>query len=76
MYKMLIITFTAFIYCTAPLYLCKLIEQQNTTTNTRLGASAAFLLKLLVEIVLKLFERSFFMGHHMNGTRSMNVSGG
>ena len=31
---MLIIIFKAFIYCTAPLYLCELIEQPKTTTNT------------------------------------------
>ena len=45
MYKILIITFKAFIDRPAPLYLCELIEQQNTTTNTRL-AGDAFLLKL------------------------------
>ena len=44
-YKILILTFNAFIDRTAPLYLCELIEQQNTTTNTRL-AGDAFLLKL------------------------------
>ena len=38
-------TFKAFIDRTAPLYLCELIEQQKSTTNTRL-AGDAFLLKL------------------------------
>ena len=45
MYKILIFTFKAFIDCTAPLYLCELIEQQKSKTNTRL-AGDAFLLKL------------------------------
>ena len=45
MYKILIFTFKAFIDLTAPLYLCELIEQQKSTTNTRL-AGDAFLLKL------------------------------
>ena len=45
MYKMLILTFKAFIDRTAPLYLCELIEQQKTTINTRL-AEDAFLLRL------------------------------
>ena len=36
-YKILILTFKAFIDRTAPLYLCELIEQQKTTTNTRLA---------------------------------------
>ena len=44
-YKILIITFKAFIDRTAPLYLCELIEQQKSTTNTRLTGDA-FLLKL------------------------------
>ena len=45
MYKILISTFNAFIDRTAPLYLCELIEQQTSKTNTRL-AGDAFLLKL------------------------------
>ena len=45
-YKILNFTFKAFIDRTAPLYLCELIEQQKSTTNTRL-AGDAFLLKLL-----------------------------
>ena len=45
MYKMVILTVKAFIYRTAPLYLCELIEQPNSSTNTRL-ANDAFLLKL------------------------------
>ena len=75
-YTILILTFKAFIHRTAPLYLCELIEQQKTTTNTRL-AGDEFLLKLpppsrnCADIFLNV---SFFMGHHMNGTSSMNVS--
>ena len=46
MCKLLILTFKAHIDCTAPLYLCELIEQQKSSTNTRL-ANDAFLLKLL-----------------------------
>ena len=47
MYKLLILTFKAFIDRTAPLYLCELIEQQKSSTNTctRL-ANDALLLKL------------------------------
>ena len=45
MYNILILTFKAFIDRTAPLYFCELIEQQKTTTNTRL-AGDVFLLKL------------------------------
>ena len=44
-YKILIFTFKSFIGRTAPLYLCELIEQQKSTTNTRL-AGDVFLLKL------------------------------
>ena len=46
-YKLLISTFKAFIDRSAPLYLCELIEQQKSSTNTctRL-ANDAFLLKL------------------------------
>ena len=44
MYKLLILTF---INRTAPLYLCELIEQQKSSTNTRTRlANDAFLLKL------------------------------
>ena len=32
-YKMLILTFNAFIDRTAPMYLCELIEQQKSSTN-------------------------------------------
>ena len=56
MYKILIFTFKACIDRTAPLYLCELIEQQKSTTNTRL-AGDAFLLKLPPPI-----ERSFRYG--------------
>ena len=46
-YKLLIVTFKAFIDRTAPLYLCELIEQQKSSTNTRTRlANDAFLLKL------------------------------
>ena len=45
-YKLLILTFKAFIDHTAPLYLCELIEQQKSSTNTRTRlANDAFLLK-------------------------------
>ena len=44
-YKRLILTFKAFIDRTAPLYLCELIEQQKSSTNTRTRlANDAFLL--------------------------------
>ena len=47
MYKLLILTFKAFIDRTAPLYLCELIEQQKSSTNNRNRlANDAFLLKL------------------------------
>ena len=47
MYKLLICTFNAFIDRTASLYLCELIEQQKSSTNTRTRlANDAFLLKL------------------------------
>ena len=46
-YKLLVLTFMAFIDRTAPLYLCELIEQQKSSTNTRTRlANDAFLLKL------------------------------
>ena len=64
MYKILIFTFKAFIDRTAPLYLCELIEQQKTTTNTRL-ADDAFLLKLPPpsrNCADTFFERSFLYG--------------
>ena len=44
-YKLLILTFNAFIEHTALLYLCELIEQQKSSTNTRL-ANDTFLLIL------------------------------
>ena len=64
MYTILILTFKAFIDRTAPLYLCDLIEQQKTTTNTRL-ADDAFLLKLPPpsrNCADTFFERSFLYG--------------
>ena len=46
-YKLLILPFKAFIDRTAPLYLCELIEQQKSSTNTRTRlANYPFLLKL------------------------------
>ena len=46
-YKLLMLTFNAFNDHTAPLYLCELIEQQKSSTNTRTRlANDAFLLKL------------------------------
>ena len=64
MYKILILNFKAFIDRTSPLYLCELIEQQKTTTNTRL-AGDAFLLKLSPSsrnCADTFFERSFLYG--------------
>ena len=64
MYKIIILTFTAFIDRTAPLYLCKLFEQQKTKTNTRLACDA-FLLKLpppSQNCAHTFFERSFLYG--------------
>ena len=61
MYKLLILTFKAFIDRTAPLYLCELIEQPKSSTNTWL-ANDAFLLKLPPpsrNCSDTLFERSF-----------------
>ena len=77
-YKILIFTFKAFIDRTAPLYLCELIEQQKSTTNTRL-AGDAFLLKLpppsrnYADTFLSV---PFFMGLHINGTSWMSVTDG
>ena len=54
----------AFIDRTAPLYSCELIEQQKSTTNTRL-AGDAFLLKLPPpsrNCADTFFERSFLYG--------------
>ena len=62
--KILIFTFKDFIGRTAPLYLCELIEQQNSTTNTRL-AGDAFLLNLPPpsrNCADTFFERSFLYG--------------
>ena len=61
---MLILTFKTFIYRTAPLYLCKMIEQQKSTTNKWL-ADDAFLLKLPPpsrNCADTFFERSFLYG--------------
>ena len=65
-YKLLILTFKAFIDRTAPLYLCELIEQQKSSTNTRTRlANDAFLLKLPPpsrNCSDTFFERSFTYG--------------
>ena len=64
MYTILIFTFKAFIDPTVPLYLCELIEQQKSTTNTRL-AGDVFLLKLPPpsrNCADTFFERSFLYG--------------
>ena len=65
-YKLLILTFKAFIDRTAPLYLCELIEQQKSSTNTRTRlANDAFLLKLPPpsrNCSDTFFERSFAYG--------------
>ena len=63
-YKILFFTFKAFINRTAPLYLCELIEQQRSKTNTRL-AGDAFLLKLPPpsrNCADTFYERSFLYG--------------
>ena len=67
MYKLLISTFKAFIDpTTAPLYLCELIEQQKSSTNTRTRlANDALLLKLPPssrKCSDTFFERSFTYG--------------
>ena len=76
----LILTFKAFIDRTAPLYLCELIEQQKSSTNTRTRlANDAFLLKLpppsrnCSDIFL---IAPSLMEPHVNGTSLMNVSDG
>ena len=80
MYKLLILTFKAFIDRTAPLYLCELIEQQKSSTNTRTRlANDAFLLKFPPPI--RNGSDTFLiapslMEPHVNGTSLMNVSDG
>ena len=79
-YKLLILTFKAFIDRTAPLYLCELIEQPKSSTNTRTRlANDAFLLKLPHPVVIALTPfliAPSLMEPHMNGTSLMNVSDG
>ena len=79
-YKLLILTFKAFIDRTAPLYLCELIEQQKSSTNTRTRlANDAFLLKLpppSSNCSDTFFIAPSLMEPHMNGTSLMNVSDG
>ena len=53
------LTFKAFIDRTAPLYLCELIEQQNSSTNIRLENDAS-LLKLPPPIVNLCFSSGVF----------------
>ena len=77
-YQLLILTFTAFIYRTAPLYLCELNEQQKGSTNTRLS-NDAFLLKLHPpsrNCSDTFLGDPLLMEPHMNGTSLMNVSDG
>ena len=71
----IVYTFKAFIDRTAPLYLCELIERK-TTTNTRL-ADDAFLWTFpppSCNCADTFLSVPFFVGHHMNGTGSTNVS--
>jgi len=63
-YKILILTFKAFIDRTAPLYLSELVERKTSSTNTRL-ADDAFLLKFPPpsrNSADTFFERSFLYG--------------
>ena len=79
MYKLLILTFKAFIDRTAPLYLCELIEQQKSSTNTRTRlANDAFLLKHPPPVIAltPILIAPSLMEPHMNGTSLMNVSNG
>ena len=79
-YKLLILTFKAFIDRTAPLYLCELIEQQKSSTNTRTRlANDAFLLKLPPpsrNCSDTFFDRSFTYGAPYEWNKLMNVSDG
>ena len=76
-YKLLILTFKAFIDHTAPLYLCELIEQKSSTnTRTRLE-NDAFLLKLPTpshNCSYTFLIAPSLMEPHMNGTSLMNMS--
>ena len=77
MYKLLILTFKAFIDRTAPLYLCELIEQQKSSTNTRPRlANDVFLLKPSRNCSDTFLIAPSLMEPHMNGTSLMNVSDG
>ena len=80
MYKLLILTFKAFIDRTAPLYLGELIEQQKSSTNTRTRlANDAFLLKLpppSSNCSDTFFERSFTYGAPYEWNKLDNVSDG
>ena len=63
-YKLLILTFKACIDQTAPLYFCELIEQQKSSTNTRLANNAFLFLFTYIyffksEIKMVLFLRYF-----------------
>ena len=73
-YKLLILTFKDFI----TLYLCEVIEQQKSSTNTRL-ANDVFPLKLPPpsrNCSNTLLSVPLLMEPHMNGTILMNVSDG
>ena len=80
MYKLLILTCKAFIDRTVPMYLCELIEQQKSSTNTRTRlANDAFILKL--PPASRNCSDAFLSVHslmepHKNGISLMNVSDG
>ena len=81
MYKLLILTFKAFIDRTAPLYLCELIEQQKKFNKYSYSASKrCFSFETsptLVVIALTPFLIApSLMKPNMNGTSLMNVSDG
>ena len=68
MYKLLILTFKAFIDRTAPLYLCELIEQQKSSTNTRTRlANDKFPHPVVIALTPFLIAPSL-MEPHVNGT--------
>ena len=79
-YKLLILTFKAFIDRTAPLYLCELIEQQKSSTNIRTRlANDPFLLKLPPpsrNCSDTFLIAPSLMEPHVNGTSLMNMSDG
>ena len=69
MYKLLILTFKAFINRTAPMYLCEQIEQQKSSTNTRTRlTNDAFLLKLVVVVCHDQVRRQVSQGFRCRGS--------